>query len=381
MKKNNEQDIISLYICKKLVGTITPEELQVLEEWRNRNCYNETVYRRLTDVKRLQIEYHRYRLTEYARPLSEMKKRLGVEKRKWHHYAKAAAIALFIVGFSTWGLLQRQIESTPENNAIVTEFSAGTTKALLTLTNGKTVELTDNAKNNQKLLSDARTEYCKITNVTEQVLTTPRGGEFKITLEDGTEVWLNAASRLCYPETFDGQQRRVELEGEAYFKVAKDSIKPFIVRSGNQEVRVYGTEFNICAYSDDKDIRTTLVEGSVSLCPINGNHSELMLTPGKQAIFDRKEETARVVNVDTEVVTSWRTGVFVFEDQTMEQIIHALSRWYDFDYEFMDSITANTIFMGSIPKYSSFSEVCDIFHKLGGMKLSQEGHKVIITAN
>ena len=147
------------------------------------------------------------------------------------------------------------------------------------------------------------------------------------------------------------------------------------------EVKVYGTEFNICAYSDDKDIRTTLVEGSVSLCPINGNHSELMLTPGKQAIFDRKEETARVVNVDTEVVTSWRTGVFVFEDQTMEQIIHALSRWYDFDYEFMDSITANTIFMGSIPKYSSFSEVCDIFHKLGGMKLSQEGHKVIITAN
>jgi ferric-dicitrate binding protein FerR (iron transport regulator) len=200
-------------------------------------------------------------------------------------------------------------------------------------------------------------------------------------LEDSTEVWLNAASRLTYPESFDGQERRVSLEGEAYFKVAKDATKPFIVLSGSQEVRVYGTEFNVCAYSDEKDIRTTLVEGSISLRPINGNHSELMLTPGKQAIFDKSEETARVVSVDTEVITSWRTGVFVFEGQTMEQIIHALSRWYDFEYEFKDAATAQTIFMGSIPKYSSFDDVCDIFHKLGGVKLRQEGHKVIITAN
>ena len=211
-------------------------------------------------------------------------------------------------------------------------------------------------------------------------LTTPRGGEFRVVLEDGTEVWLNAESRLSYPEVFDGKERRVQIEGEAYFKVAKNEEKPFIVNSGGQEIRVYGTEFNVHAYSDEADVYTTLVKGSISLRPVNGNQSELMLTPGKQAIFDKAEETARVVNVDTEVVTSWRSGVIVFEDQTMEQIMRTLSRWYDFDYEFLDRQTAETVFMGSIPKYGTFDEVCDIFHKLGGIRLHQQGRKVIISA-
>lgn len=383
MELNHEHDFISLLICKSIIGTITTDEQQVLDEWRRRNDYNESVYQRLTDVNRLQIEYHRHRLTDTARPLAEMKKRLGIGERRWPLRAVAAAVVGLLVGVSAWLFMQRQVEiSQKDRVAAVTEISAGSTKALLTLANGETLELTDDTQKNQELLSDAQSPSLDSTpHVSEQVLTTPRGGEFRITLEDSTEVWLNADSRLTYPETFDDNQRRVTLEGEAYFKVAKDATKPFVVVSGSQEVRVYGTEFNVCAYSDEKDIRTTLVEGSISLRPINGNQSELMLTPGKQAIFDKAEETARVVSVDTEVITSWRTGVFVFEGQTMEQIIHSLSRWYDFDYEFRDAATAQTIFMGSIPKYSSFREVCDIFHKLGGVKLCQEGHKVIITAN
>ena len=126
------------------------------------------------------------------------------------------------------------------------------------------MELSDDTQKNQELLSDAQSVSLASTpHVSEQELPTPRGGEFRNTLEDSTEVWLNADSRLTYPETFDGSQRRVTLEGEAYFKVAKDATKPFVVVSGSQEVRVYGTEFNVCAYSDEKDIRTTLVEGSI----------------------------------------------------------------------------------------------------------------------
>lgn len=382
MKLNSEHDLISLLICKKLIGTITAEEQLVLDQWRKRNKYNEFAYQRLTDMKRLQIEYNRLRLTDTTRPLAEMKKRLGIEKSRWSLRSVAAAVSVLIVGVTAWSLLSQQGDMISEEPIASTEIYAGSTKALLTLANGETVELTDNIQKNQKMLSDVLSVPISTSpRVAEQVLTTPRGGEFRITLEDSTEVWLNAASRLTYPESFDGQERRVSLEGEAYFKVAKDATKPFIVVSSSQEVRVYGTEFNVCAYSDEKDIRTTLVEGSISLRPINGNQSELMLTPGKQAIFDKSEETARVVSVDTEVITSWRTGVFVFEGQTMEQIIHALSRWYDFEYEFKDAATAQTIFMGSIPKYSSFDDVCDIFHKLGGVKLRQEGHKVIITAN
>lgn len=381
MKLNDEHDFISLLICKRIVGTITNDEQQMLDEWRRQNRYNESVYQRLTDVNRLQVEYHRHRLTDTRRPLAEMKKRLRIGRRLWPYRAVAAAVAILVVGVSAFLFQYRQTEHSLKDGAVVaTEISAGSTKALLALANGKIVELTADTTKNSILLSDARADENQVSHVAEQVLITPRGGEFRVTLEDGTEVWLNAASRLSYPETFSGQQRRVSLEGEAYFKVAKDEGKPFIVTSGNQEVHVYGTEFNVCAYSDEKDIRTTLVEGSISLRPVNGNQSELMLTPGKQAVFDKADETARVVSVDTEVITSWRTGVFVFEGQTMEQIIHTLSRWYDFDYEFRDTATAQTIFMGSIPKYSSFNEVCDIFHKLGGVSLRQEGHKVVITA-
>lgn len=381
METNNGHDHIPLLICKRIIGSITDDEQQMLDEWRKQNHYNELVYQRLTDASRLQVEYHRHRLTDVERPLADMKKRLGIGRRLWPLRAAAAAVAILIVGAGALLFQHRQDVSSTDNNAVATEISAGSTKALLELANGKVVELTADAVRNNELLSDVKSDESQTVRVAERVLTTPRGGEFRITLEDGTEVWLNAASRLSYPETFDGQQRRVSLEGEAYFKVAKDESKPFIVTSGSQEVRVYGTEFNVCAYSDEKDIRTTLVEGSISLRPVHGNQSELMLTPGKQAIFDKVEETAHVVSVDTEVITSWRTGVFVFEDQTMEQIIHSLSRWYDFDYEFRDSVTAQTIFMGSIPKYSSFNEVCDIFHKLGGVSLRQEGNKVVITAN
>ncbi len=381
MELNNEHDLIPLLICKRIIGSILPDEQRLLDEWRGRNKYNEAAYLHLMDVKRLQIEYHRQRLTDTDRPLSEMKKRLGISEHRWHFRAVAAAVAVLVVGVTAWLFLQQPMGGVSKTDAVGMEISAGTTKAVLTLANGETVELTADAKKNKTLLSDAQSTYSQTRHVAEQVLTTPRGGEFRITLEDGTEVWLNAASRLSYPETFDEQQRRVTLEGEAYFKVAKDVAKPFIVISGSQEVRVYGTEFNVCAYSDEKDIRTTLVEGSISLRPINGNQSELMLTPGKQAIFDKAEETARVISVDTEVITSWRTGVFVFEGQTMEQIIHSLSRWYNFDYEFRDAAIAQTVFMGSIPKYSSFNEVCDIFHMLGGVRLRQEGHKVIITAH
>ena len=171
----------------------------------------------------------------------------------------------------------------------------------------------------------------------------------------------------------------MEVSGEAYFKVAKNAEKPFYVVSGGQEVRVYGTEFNVHAYQDEPTIFTTLVEGSISLKPVEGNRSELMLTPGNQAVFSRSDASARVRKVDTEVVTSWRSGVFVFENQNLEQIMRTLSRWYNFEYEFADQRVAQTEFMGSIPRYGNFSEVVDIFQKMGGIQLVQHGSRVVIS--
>lgn len=378
MNSHEEQARISLLIGKQLTGTITEEEQQMLDEWRHRNPWNETVYSRLTDIHHLDIERQRAQLTDYTRPLADMKHRLGIHKRTKQTAFLWAAVVLMLLligGIATQTILHLHTE-TPSATAIaMSDIKPGSTQAVLHLGNGKTVTLGTDAQQNSRAIAEASQGEAIAIND----LSTPRGGEFRIVLEDGTEVWLNAASHLRYPETFGADERRVEVSGEAYFKVAHDGTRPFYVESGGQQVRVYGTEFNVHSYSDEPATYTTLVEGSISLAPIGGNGSELMLTPGNQAVFTHDDATASIRKVDPEVVTSWRSGTFVFENQTLAQIMHTLSRWYDFEYEFKDASLANTEFMGSIPRYGSFSEVCDIFHKIGGIQLRQEGHKIIIS--
>lgn len=388
MAQMEEQNLISWLICKQMIGTITEEELQVLDEWRKQSEYNEAAYQRLQDTDRQTLEYRRSKLTNYHRPLDDMKRRLGLEesvaeKPRAHSAVvykliSAAAVLLLIFG-ATYYFRQSDVKSEKEQTTVVakTEILPGRTQAVLTLDNGKQVELGADVQSNTKAIAEITDgEAIAFNN-----LKTPRGGEFKVTLEDGTEVWLNADSRLRYPETFEGGERRVEVSGEAYFKVAKNAEKPFYVVSGGQEVRVYGTEFNVHAYDDEPTIFTTLVEGSISLRPVGGNKSELMLTPGKQALFNKGDASATVRKVDTEVVTSWLNGIFVFEDQSLEQIMRTLSRWYDFEYEFADQQVASTVFMGSIPRYGSFGEVVEIFQKLGGVRLHQRGRKVVISSS
>lgn len=378
------QENISLLMAKCIVGTATDEERAAVDAWRRHSEHNEAAYQRLTDKGRLTVEYNRRRLTDCERPLKAMRQQLGIgrPRRRALRYLTAAAIALMVAGGAAllWNGLQAGTAEVPAPAAAI---QAGRTQATLTRSNGETMQLTaETGLDLQKARPGEPSASTPTPAATASLnsLSVPRGGEFKVTLEDGTEVWLNADSRLSYPETFEGAERRVELEGEAYFRVARSDTQPFLVVSGGQEVRVYGTEFNVNAYADEHRIYTTLVEGSISLRPVDGNKSELMLTPGCQAVFSQTTASAEVHQVDTDVVTSWRSGTFVFENQTLEQIMRTLSRWYDFDYEFRDQATAQTVFMGSIPKYGSFDEVCDIFHKIGGVRLSQEGRKVIITA-
>lgn len=384
-----DNEHIALLICKHLLGTLDEAERQELEQWRQASPSNELAWQRLHDSQQLLVEHHRHLLADYHHPLQDMKQQIAADAathsngggRRW---LAAAAVALILLagGVLWWHrTFPGTVPASKGNTSQLAQdaIRPGTTQATLTLHDGKTIALHD------------ETTYPRVSHTKKQptdstspmaTLSTPRGGEFRVILEDGTEVWLNADSRLHYPEVFDGPERRVELEGEAYFHVAKNSEKPFIVSSGGQEILVHGTSFNVHAYPEEPLITTTLVEGSIALRLSNADSRtpELMLTPGHQTRFNTHGGTFNVHEVDTEVVTSWRSGTFVFENQTLEQIMRTLSRWYDFDYEFQDQHTANTVFMGSIPKYSAFSDVCDIFHKLGGIRLTQQGRKVIISA-
>ena len=198
-------------------------------------------------------------------------------------------------------------------------------------------------------------------------------------MEDSTEVWLNAESSLKYPEYFTDSSREVEISGEAYFKVAKDAKRPFYVKSAGNRIKVYGTEFNISSYADEECVYTTLVKGSISLQPQNSNDAELFLTPGHQAIFAKADCSTSITTIKTDVITSWKDGMFVFEDKTLAQIMKSLARWYDFSYEFANEKVANTVFMGRIPRYGKFGDVLEILEKSGNLRFAADGKRIIIS--
>lgn len=291
----------------------------------------------------------------------------------------AAAVIVFIVTLSGIGgweyythVSKWKAEAlTKAGQAHQPQIKAGSTKAMLMLSDGRMISLGSNIKMNRAAIRRALGNSYKGTIVLE----TPRGGEYRLTMTDGTEVCLNAGSRLEYPAVFDGKERRVKTTGEAYFRVAHDAEHPFIVETEGQEVKVLGTEFNINAYASDK-IVTTLIRGSIALKPMGSKGGELMLKAGDQAEYDKHNGTATLHSANTEVVSSWTRGKFVFEDQTLGQIMESLGRWYDFRYHFSSPQLANTVFMGSVPRYGNFQNVLHILEMSGGIKFRVKGKTV-----
>ena len=381
----HEEELAGL-IYRRILGTITPEEAEVLDEWRNVCVANETTYRKLMDAAFLEREYQRIKAVDASRPLADMQSRIGRKKRqRVLRLGIRTGVAAAVAGLILWGVswfMPQPIPPSTEGQTTgmyATQIRPGETKAVLTLDDGTKVSLGADNRTNEKAIEQNKTQK-KPGKQEFNRLTTPRGGEFRITLTDGTQVWLNAESQLSYPDTFRTNERRVVLKGEAYFQVARNERKPFYVESDGQLIRVYGTEFNVRSYQEDDEIYTTLVGGSVALQADNGANAELFLTPGHQAVFDKQTASVYIRPVDTDVVTSWRKGMFVFEEQNLGQIMAELSRWYDFDYEFTDNVLCETVFMGSVPRYGDFGEVLEILEKSGGVKFRMQERTVIVSA-
>lgn len=385
---------IARLILQRISGTIGEEEAGLLDAWRKADPANEETYRRLLDSAFLEREWRRMKSVDASRPLADMqaKIRRGRSRRLVVLGKRAGIAAAVVTGLIVGGVVFFRHEPQPplavegiggqETALYASQIHPGETKAVLTTDDGQVIDLGADAVRNEKAIKNRRIKG-RQENSTDvprfNHLTTPRGGEFEITLEDGTKVWLNAESQLSYPDTFRSDERRVILKGEAYFQVAHNEEKPFYVESDGQLVRVYGTEFNIRSYEEDAAVYTTLISGSVALQVAGNLNAELFLTPGRQAVFDKKEASAFVRSVNTEVVIGWRKGLFVFEEQNLGQIMATLARWYNFDYEFADNVLSETVFMGSVPRYGDFNEVLEILEKSGGLKFRLENHTVIIS--
>lgn len=301
--------------------------------------------------------------------------RIHFLRMAWFRYA---AMILLAVGVSVYfyyyqdPALPQQEKATVQQEIRLDDVAPGFDKAILTLSNGKQVALDET---NTTVISDGgvvinkdkgELVYGKTNIVAYNTMTTPRGGQYRLTLPDGTQIWLNAASSITYPTAFVGEERKVEISGEVYFEVAKNAAMPFKVKlRDGSEIRVLGTHFNVNTYADEPSVRTTLLEGSVM---INNN---VVLQPG-QAYSNGK-----VTEADTEAAVAWKNGVFIFNKDNLASVMRQLSRWYDVEVEYQGNLLSRT-FSGKIKRDLGLLDLLDGL-KSTDVHFKIEGKKLIVT--
>ncbi|SDK10792.1 FecR family protein [Pedobacter sp. ok626] len=291
----------------------------------------------------------------------------------------AAAIAI-LATVST--LLFKNADPVPARFA--TDINPGGNKAILTLKNGKTIELS--AAKSGIVIDASKLAYndgTLINNEQAQAFTvsTPLGGTYQVKLPDGSKVWLNAGSSLTYDPYLKGkeQYRNIKLSGEAYFEVAKDKKHPFVVTTDKQKIEVLGTHFNISAYIDDLSNKTSLLEGSVKVAPLTTTGSEtkgLILKPGQQSEINSKGIS--VQEVDPTEVIAWKNGDFSFTSESLESIMQKVSRWYDVEVTYTNKKLGNKPFSGVISKYEKVSQVLCLLEATGEVKFKINGRKITV---
>lgn len=258
----------------------------------------------------------------------------------------------------------------------------GGNKAVLTDGSGKSINLSHAKKG--LIIKDGKFNYDDGAELGQQeqtlkefTLSTPRGGQYQVTLPDGTRVWLNAASSLKFPTTFTGLKlREVDLTGEAYFEVTKHPEQPFVVKTAAQQVRVLGTHFNIQAYAGESEEKTTLLEGSVRVDIVNGDAKAppLVLKPGQQSIL--REQQLKVIGVDSAMAVDWKNAFFAFDHDQLEDILKKVARWYDVEIVYLDERVKKEIFSGRISRSERVTEVLKKLSLTGAVKFEIEGRRI-----
>ncbi|MDM1047806.1 FecR family protein [Sphingobacterium hotanense] len=389
---NSNAEIVSL-IRKRMEGTITEQELRMLESWGASDPLFSDLLKKVEDEELL---------------LSELKNRLAIKsdhsksdwlmkfeektlakvrdaegehpprkKTNWGWYLSCAALLISVLGI---GLILYRSQINQTKAISISDLAPGGNKAKITLADGRVIELNENqdavvmgdelAYADGTLIQDLNNDEDSYATIS-----TPRGGQYQITLSDGTKVWLNADSKLTYPLTMRGKERVVELDGEAYFDVESKIVGgkkiPFKIKTSEQVVEVTGTQFNLKAYADEQyENRTTLVEGSVVL---HAAGKILPLKAGEQGFIDQRGLHKKQVDIGQYV--AWKDNQFVFEEVELGEAMRILSRWYDFDFEIDDRVK-RTYLYASISRGKNLKEVLKIIEGSGfKFKLERIGER------
>ena len=376
-------------IARKLDDGLLPMEETELSDWLAEDVKHEEVYAEIKKIRDRTKLLHR----DFAPDTEHVLKRIKRERvrqigfRYWWKYA-----ALFILPLSVALVLWQGMKNEAEEEH--RQFSAvsrpGGERAILKLYNGKTVMLDSTMKSSliaheanvriemdsNHLLRYSSHDSIEMANDNKNnELIIPKGGEYQVVLADGTKVWLNSASRLIYPQSFMGKERRVVLSGEAFFDVTHDAERPFVVETSRMNVKVLGTRFNVNDYDDNEEVSTTLVNGSVEI--VSGDQQAFRLVPGEQAYGKENELEKREVNV--RLYTSWIDGKFLFNNTELEEIAKQISRWYDVEIFFSSESVKKVRFTGAIVKFKPLEDLVRMIESTSQVRFSVKGRTIVIS--
>lgn len=375
-KRMTPEEYIQLYE-KYVAGHCSPEEKQLLFS------YGDSFQLQEPEIK-LSVEDRQARLRGYH----DLTDRLSRSKRIIRMRTWWAAAAVLLI-FCLTGLLFSLSNNKPASKVIAsTAILPGKPMAVLTLNNGKTIRL-DEARNgvlaetagstirkmkNGELVYQALGNQIGDDQPINNTISIPAGGEYRLTLPDGTKVWLNSASRLTFPARFSGSERYVELNGEAYFEVAKNKKMPFIVKAGETRTEVLGTHFNIMAYRDESVVKTTLLEGSVRFS--NGT-SNVLMKPGQQGTAITGASQLRVDPADMAEAIAWKDGYFIFKNENVKSLMRRIARWYNVDVSYEGDVE-HKVFGGTFSRQKNLSELLTSLEQIGTVHFKVEGRRVTV---
>lgn len=380
MENTFDRERIAALTYKSLNGTLSPEEEASLEAWKDLQPGNRALFNELTDPEHMRRELQQLAAVEAAieRKLGLVEEGVPVRplRRTYFRWGWAAAIlVLLATGTYIW--------IRPAKAPIAEVIKPGINKAILTLADGSMVTL--DSTGNQVILQGQAAVHQQGGHLSYEVkdpggaasfntLSTPRGGQFKVSLPDGSVAWLNAASSIRFPVVFIGKERLVEITGEVFLDVAKNAQMPFRVTTNNStEINVLGTQFNINAYPEHTFVSTTLIEGRVS---VSRNGRQSVLSPGEQAVTDTDIRILK--DADINKVMAWKNGMFNFEDVSLQDAMQEIERWYDITVVYENGIP-DMPFSGKISRDISLN---DLIKVLSGTDLKlrlEPGRKLIIT--
>ncbi|WP_075555864.1 FecR family protein [Parabacteroides timonensis] len=368
-------------ILSSLAGEATEEELLCLSKWLEESDANQAEYakiQRLYQKTSLKTKEQTYDVDKAWQNIQKQ----TVHKKKniflWLGYAAMLAIVLSIgIVFFT-----NEHQTAPISKVNVNDYDQPT----LLLENGETIKLNEGSfarqqkhitiKNDaeKKLVYETKDKIAE-NKIQNNHIIIPKGKTYQLILSDGTHIHLNSESELIYPTLFTGNKREVTLIGEAFFEVAKDKEKPFIVKANEMEINVLGTTFNVCSYAKDKTISTTLIEGSVSVRANQGDTQ--IITPSEQFTYNKENDRTNIRIVDTELYTSWIDGKYIFKHATLDEIINKLQLWYDFTVVYQDENLKNNRYSLIAEKDTDLDKLLEVISYTSEVKLERTGTNTI----